>query len=496
MKTVLELNHTDAKTYFLKQESYCNIDLPKYFAFKELLTNLSNEVSVSSLTKNQFKDAKQFDDVNYTFLNNKDGKFAWRPLQLINPAMYVFLVSKLTEKDSWQLIVDRFKKFQTNPKIKCCSIPIVNEEETKSDKANAVTNWWQSIEQHSLELALDYEYFLNTDISDCYSSIYTHTIPWALHDKHIVKLDHSVEKYIGNRIDATIQSMSFGQTNGIPQGSVLMDFIAEMVLGYADILLSERITEQNIDSYYILRYRDDYRIFTNNKEDAVAIAKLLTEILITLNLRLNPQKTFISNNIIHDAIKSDKLYWIGAKKGDRSLQKTLLLIHELSEKFPNSGSLSRALDDFYKRISHKKNLEKENVKVLVSIIVDIAFKNPRTYPISTAILSKLLSQISKDANSIIDSIESKFKSIPNVGHLLVWLQRLTLKINPDKSYAESLCRKVIDENTIVWNNEWLNPEIKRIIDLTPIVDSDFIAQMEQIIPPKEVQLFEKEFYIA
>lgn len=29
-------------------------------------------------------------------LNNKDGKFAWRPLQLINPALYVYLVFKIT----------------------------------------------------------------------------------------------------------------------------------------------------------------------------------------------------------------------------------------------------------------------------------------------------------------------------------------------------------------------------------------------------------------
>jgi hypothetical protein len=32
--------------------------------------------------------------------------------------------------------------------------------------------------------------------------------------------------------------MNNGQTNGIPQGSVLMDFIAEMVLGYIDECLS------------------------------------------------------------------------------------------------------------------------------------------------------------------------------------------------------------------------------------------------------------------
>lgn len=31
--SILELDHHDAKAFFLKHESYCNIDLPRYFSF-------------------------------------------------------------------------------------------------------------------------------------------------------------------------------------------------------------------------------------------------------------------------------------------------------------------------------------------------------------------------------------------------------------------------------------------------------------------------------
>jgi len=55
--------------------------------------------------------------------------------------------------------------------------------------------------------------------------------------------------------------MTYGQTNGIPQGSVLMDFIAEIVLGYTDLELSHKINQLKIEDYQIIRYRDDYRIF-------------------------------------------------------------------------------------------------------------------------------------------------------------------------------------------------------------------------------------------
>ena len=41
--------------------------------------------------------------------------------------------------------------------------------------------------------------------------------------------------------------MQNSQTNGIPQGSILMDFISEMILSYADKLLDERIKMKNID---------------------------------------------------------------------------------------------------------------------------------------------------------------------------------------------------------------------------------------------------------
>ncbi|GHT07129.1 hypothetical protein AGMMS49525_16110 [Bacteroidia bacterium] len=498
MKTILELNYTEAKQYFLKQESYCNIDLPQYFVFQSLLDKLSIEIGTKNRTEISCGSPKpnSLEDVNYKFLNNKDGKFAWRPLQLIHPALYVFLLHKITTEENWKIITDRFKAFQSNPQIICCSIPLVSEDKEKSDKANAVSNWWNAVEQQSLALALDYEYLLCTDITDCYGSIYTHTIPWALHEKTVVKTDRS-EKFLGNSIDMTLQSMAYGQTNGIPQGSVLTDFIAEMVLGYADMLLSDKIENEKIANYKILRYRDDYRVFTNNQEDAEHIAKLLTEVLIELNLRLNTHKTFISNNIIRDAVKPDKLYWNGAKKGEKTIQKSLLLIYALSEKFPNSGSLSTALSKYYDKISSKNAIKTdENIKVLVSIIVDIAFKNPRTYPIAIAILSKLLSQIGDESvvESIIVSIENKFKKIPNVGHLLVWLQRLTLKITPEKIYEENLCKKVIDSEIPIWNLDWLNPKIKTIINGASIIDEDYIEKMDGIISRKEVQLFSADSY--
>lgn len=504
MIRILDLNYIEARLFFLKEESYCNFDLPLYFVFKNLLNDVSKYIDgkdISTIystytvgpgqTKRHFP--AEFEDVNYKFLNNRDGKFAWRPFQIIHPALYVSLVNKITEQANWALIVSRFEQFQANPKIRCYSIPL-NSDDHQSDKATSIRQWWQAIEQQSLELALKYEYILHTDISDCYGSIYTHSVPWAIHTKQVAKTQRSDKNLIGNSIDKHLQDMAFGQTNGIPQGSVLMDFTAEMVLGYADLELSNRIQRDNIHDYEIIRYRDDYRIFSNNPQTAEHITKLLTEILIELGMRLNAQKTIVSNNVIKSSIKSDKLYWMSAKKGAKGIQEYLLIIHNLSELHPNSGSLSKALSKFYNRIKGITETN-HNITVLVSILVDIMYKNPRTYPIASAILSKLLSLIPEadKKNEILDLVSQRFEKIPNTGHIKIWLQRLTIKLDRQKQYSEKLCEKVNNQTLQIWNSDWLEDNLKTLIESTAIIDESVIADIDVVIAKEEVELFKTEY---
>ena len=497
MKKILELNSQEARKHLLKEESYFNFDLPKYFTFQKLIDKVSDKIEGKNLR--DFYSSREdngkpnfpsdFENVNYIYLNNKDGKYAWRPYQLIHPALYVSLVHKITETSSWEFIKNRFKDFQKDPKIKCFSIPLKSEDE-KSDKATNVSNWWHSIEQKSIELALDYEYVLHTDVSDCYGSIYTHSITWALHTKETGKAQRRDKNLLGNIIDKTLREMSFGQTNGIPQGSVLMDLIAEMVLGFADLELSERIQKLDLKDFEIIRYRDDYRVFTNNPQDGELIVKNITEILIDLGMRLNTQKTMASKNIVRDSIKPDKLYWIYNNKPTKNFQEHLLLIHNISEKFPNSGSLTKALNQFYKRIQEYKST-KENLVVLISILIEIAYKSPRTYPIATAILSKLIDLLESDElrDEILKKTITRFKKIPNTGHIQIWLQRAILKIDRKLDFEETLCKKLNDPSIKIWNSDWLSKDLKTIIDLQIIVDEEEIEKINKVISIDEVSLF-------
>ncbi len=461
-----------------------------YFRFQDLLDSVSAELNGKLLSDYQDSNPRDYDDINYKLLTNKDGKYAWRPFQIIHPAIYVSLVNKITEEVNWATIIDRFTLFRSNDRIECHSIPVVSESANKSNKYAQINTWWQMIEQRSIAQAIDYQYMLQTDISDCYGSIYTHSISWAIHTKEEAKKreKRNSKSLIGVAIDNHLQDMSYGQTNGIPQGSTLMDFIAEMVLGYVDSLLTEKINKLGIKDYRILRYRDDYRIFSNNPFESDKITKDLSEILTEMGLKLNAEKTEASNDVIKTSLKPDKRYWIANKRVAKNKQKWLIQLYLLSEQFPNSGTLSNQMRKFLKVLQTSKRKD-PNIHTLISLVVEIAYRNPRVVSTAITILTFLIKQIEDAAEKqdTVNRIKAKFEQIPNSGLLKVWLQRLYLKIDDAIAYEEVLCQKVVAPDTQIWNTEWLNAKLKGIIEGIAIVDYTAIEELEEVASEEEIE---------
>jgi hypothetical protein len=427
-------------------------------------------------------------------LTNKDGRHAWRPLQLIHPALYVSLVQKITDAAQWKVIRDRFKEFQKAANIKCMSIPI-EASPTRKDKAAQILSWWQGIEQGAIECALDYNYAFQADIADCYASIYTHSIAWAVHGKANAKAARRDTTLIGNIIDAHIQDMRHGQTNGIPQGSTLMDFISEIVLGYADLELSDRLNADGISEFRILRYRDDYRIFVQSPQIGEAILKSLTEVLIDLGLKLNASKTTGAQLVVSNAIKPDKRAWLRGRQGDANLQKHLLVIHGHGHDYPNAGSLIVALTHFHERLNTTKRIS--NPLVLISIATDIAYHSPKAFPVCSAVISKLLSVLPTKAARVdaIQKIHAKLSQLPNTGHMEVWLQRISHSFVPNLAYKEKLCRLVKGDSVVLWNNDWItSATLKEAIVPAKIVNKAKLRSLKPIVRPKEIELFASERY--
>jgi len=498
MKNILSLNFEEAKNFFLKHESYINVDLPPYIKFNSLLSSISIQLGKKSYRDIKRKNPDKLENINYSLLHNKNGKFDWRPFELIHPVLYVSLVNQITKYNNWKEIKKRFGAIRGKSVIECMSLPIISESK-KSDKAEQILTWWERIEQKSLKLSLEFSYIYHTDITNCYGAIYTHSIPWAIHTKEIAKKNQK-RTLIGNFIDEHIRAMSYGQTNGIPQGSVLMDFLAEVVLNYADLLLSRKIKAINKKDFRILRYRDDYRIFTNNPTIAEEIIKNLTEVLMDLGLKLHAQKTVNFDNVIQGSVKTDKIDWMMSKRTAPTIQKQLLILHKFSTEHTNSGTLVKELQNIFNKINKQTSsdtkleyfLKKENLSVLISIVVDIAYHNPRTYPISIAILSKLFNLLDniETIQDIVKKVINKFDNIPNTGHMQIWLQRATIKLTDiEQNYNEKICKVVSGENISLWNNEWLHQSMIDIITANPIIEDEVIENIDSTINYDEVLLF-------
>ena len=505
MKTILDLSDVKAYRYFMESENYCNFCFPVYISFMKILKYVESTVGNNELTailKDSKKNPSAFENVNHTILIKKDGMYAYRPIQIANPYLYYLLVKILTNKANWAVLKKRFEEFKV-PQIEVASIPKVKREKDKSHQAAAVTFWWENVEQRSIELALKYRYMFVTDITNCYASMYTHTIAWALMGKEKAKEKKQDKGSLGNTIDRYIRGMQFGQTNGIPQGSVLFDFIAEMILGYADRQLADKLKEKNLVNYTVLRYRDDYRIFSNSKEELEKIAFFLQEVLTELNLQLNTKKTMLTEDVVTDSIKKDKVWYttniplyMNRQKRIYSLgsclQQEALYIHQFAKKYPNSGTVVKLLT-FYARRLKNRNVNKDEALVLISMFADMAMDSPKGYKIVLMIISKLLQKFPTTAErkEIVNDLYRKYERMPNIGELQIWLQRITYKMPNPIDYTEPICQIVAGVADVnLWNLDWIADEYKKDFPLSSICTDWIRDSFTPIIDIDEISLFD------
>ncbi|STD92064.1 Reverse transcriptase (RNA-dependent DNA polymerase) [Escherichia coli] len=512
MKKVYELTSEEALSYFLRHDSYTTLELPAYINFTTLLNDINSSIHNKKIKIEPTAKELMGKDINYEVLVSKDGLYSWRRITLINPLYYVYFCRKITAPATWEIITEKFKSFESNDLFTCSSIPV--RKDNSSNIAASVMNWWEDFEQKSLALALEYEFMFSTDISNFYPSIYTHSFEWVFISKEEAKKKKS-KNNPGGLIDSHIQMMMNNQTNGIPLGSTLMDTFAELILGQIDIELRKKTNELKIINYKVVRYRDDYRIFSNSKDDLDIISKCLVNVLGDFGLDLNSKKTELYEDIILHSLKQAKKDYIKEKR-HKSLQKMLYSIYLFSLKHPNSKTTVRYLNDFLRNLFKRKTIKDngQQVDAMLGIISSIMAKNPTTYPVGTAIFSKLLSFLYGDDTqkklTKLEQLHKKLDKQPNTEMLDIWFQRTQAKINLEwsKSYKSALCVRINDELTKektfsvnnLWNIDWIqgketSPNKAKILSLlrkTKIVDTDKFDKMDENITPEEVNLFFKE----
>lgn len=557
---ITALEAKEALAFLMSHDRYCTTELPEYFDFNGVLEYAATAIGEKNLDEVDIDGVSPecLHGVNLDVITNKDGKYGVRPLTLANPFLYYMLARDICSEQSWPKVQECFKAY-TSEHFDACAIPMVKVEDKPEPfkGATSILNWWNKMEQQSLELSLQYRYMFVTDITNCFGQINPESIGWAIARKDTPQ-ETSDNIELATKIQRYLRAMQQGKNIGIPQGSTLFSLIAEIVLGYTNMLFEQAIRKaQSKDElpkdleYRVLRYVDDYRIFCNDRDALDKLSYMLQEILEQFNFRMNTSKTRISTDLITDSIKPDKAFYVfntpieskqtyldeqGNERKQAGydfdgFQKHLLFIFEFSKRFPNSGQLVSQLEAFSKRIEKQLSTKRtittecevidletneitkepatrevdghlwENISTMIAIAVEIAAINVRVAPNALKVASQMLADMrEKDAEKrkhIIDLIYNKLRHIPNSAFLQVWLQNIT-HITDDWTQGElydmPLCKVVAQKPVSIWNNTWLKPEFADNLPTGSIVDREILAKAGPVITFKAKRQYDEMEY--
>lgn len=234
-----------------------------------------NSATLTPVIADQLKNLQSrkggYDQVEYrsTRFNNVS-----RPLSIPHPVPYSKLCYVI--QDNWQKF--EYITHSTNSLI---------TPEPHSDGRILVMDYENSqkkIDRH-VELTFSKKFYVDTDISNFFPSIYSHSIPWALVGFDVAKKERDPQKWF-NQVDKRVRAMKRDETNGIPIGPATSNIISEAILVKIDTIL-------NKEGFIFVRFIDDYTAYFDNYEDAEKFIRRLGEELSKYKLLLNAKKTVI-----------------------------------------------------------------------------------------------------------------------------------------------------------------------------------------------------------
>ncbi|MFD2409813.1 RNA-directed DNA polymerase [Paenibacillus rhizoplanae] len=343
-----------------------------------------------------------------------------RMLSIPNPLLQIKLCN--TIEDNWNTI----DGFLSNTKMTLTK-PVILQDSKRA--VSRLRHYSYIPVQQALD-STSVRYVLRTDISRFYPTIYTHSIPWALHTKEVAKINRKDALY-GNLLDKRVRNSMDGQTLGIPVGPDTSLIIAEIIATSMDVKLRSRLGD--IKGF---RYMDDYYLYFSTKPEAEFALSTLHSIMKDFELELNPNKTFIEelpvsleqkwvselrNYNIRETVKGQHTDLIGY----------FSLAFDYSKKYPNDRVLKYAL-------SRIKNIEikNENWSLYESLILNSVIAEPSVISIAALIFYK-----QKDEGQIINT--------SLISDTITEIIMNSVKFNYDNEVAWSL-----------WMSKLLNTEVK------------------------------------
>lgn len=203
-----------------------------------------------------------------------------RPLGIPNPMAYEKLCKCISE--NWDKIQEHFKKNTENQSYKVSRIHIRKRKNTKSLFQMNYNNW-KSDGEPELDLLIGKRYMVKADISNCFPSIYTHSLPWALVGKTKSKNNRKESEWF-NKIDHFAQCTKNGETHGLIIGPHTSNLLSEIILCNID---------NELNKWDYIRNIDDFTCYVETYDEAQKFLVQLSEALRYFDLVLNHKKTEI-----------------------------------------------------------------------------------------------------------------------------------------------------------------------------------------------------------
>ena len=252
--------------YFPNQKEYLS-ELPPCFSTRQYTPEVCD--AISQIDKTKERKSSGFDLVEFraTRYNNVS-----RTLSLIHPKPYSDLVcSMINNWESLRSIMDN-EVSQIKPEI-------------RQDGRAFVMNYEEGItkKQRIIQSSFGKKVVVSTDIANCFNSIYSHSIPWALVGIEKAKANRSNKEWF-NQIDMYARSCKRNETLGVPIGSGTSSVIVETILSIID-------DELKNENFEFERYVDDYTCYCENDSQAESFIISLEAKLSAFKLSLNLNKT-------------------------------------------------------------------------------------------------------------------------------------------------------------------------------------------------------------
>ena len=144
---------------------------------------------------------------------------------------------------------------------------------------------WEDDGTPEPDIAMGKKYLVKADVSQCFPSIYSHAIPWALVSKKIAKQTVKDDSKWYNKLDHYVMNTKNGETHGLLIGPHTSNILSEIVLCAVDQILCPK--------WEYVRAIDDFSCYTSSKDDAEQFIIELNDALKTYGLSMNHKKTQI-----------------------------------------------------------------------------------------------------------------------------------------------------------------------------------------------------------